>query len=293
MPNATGAYSDASISAYGRRSRSRNSSRRSGKRRGQASPRKHKPRPPPLSPPASARAKKLWSRLRQYILDAQPAVQHLVALLEARRIAREAVAEGRVTLEMEEEDEEPSILKQGDLVFYTSASLAARRRLGNHPAILEAIRSHWKALVGYKPEGQRFVEQDEYLRYFLLLHSRLVPDVTEDEARAVVAAEWVKDSKGGDRMDYASFHAALFEVLDTFTASIDLELYIDLAEEHIEAVEELGEQLEAEFIERTRTPDQDPPKDVVSNEGPKPGDDDHTTRKSIKRPTVSRDPFAG
>jgi len=157
------------------------------------------------------------------------------------------VQEGRVVLEVDEGANEPSILSQGDLVFYTSASLAARRRLSNHPAVLQAIRSHWQALVGYKPVGERRMERDEYIRYFVMLHRRLLPDVPEKEARSVVASEWINDSKGQPNMDYALFHSALFEVLDAFTASIDIEDYLGLAEDYLDDAEGLGTQLKKEW----------------------------------------------
>lgn len=178
----------------------------------------------------SANARRLWQVLKDHILGLTSVLRQFHLLLQAKEMAERAIAAGRVRTTIQKGESVP-YHEQGQQLFYTLDALRARRALSNHPDVVDSIRQHWLFLTSHKPLGQRRVTRDEYIRFFGALQQRLLPSLREAEARQSLEEDWRRDSRDRDLLDYASFHNALFELIDNWCDTIEPNDYVHFCDD--------------------------------------------------------------
>jgi hypothetical protein len=112
----------------------------------------------------------------------------------------------------------------GDDSMETQEALAARAALRTHPAVQDALRRLANTAFARDPEG--FVAREEYERVHARIARVLAPSMPEEDAAAAAAAEWQADSQGEDRIDESRLNAALFQLVDLWCQTTQVEEYL-------------------------------------------------------------------
>eukprot|EP00736_Rhodelphis_marinus_P010365 Rmarinus@m.285 len=117
--------------------------------------------------------------------------------------------------------------KCGDKSMYTKENLARRRALKSHPAVAEAIQRFANLYHFDQRGGKSFIKRDEYLRVHMLVAKALIPKLSSKEALKVALEDWENDAKGEKTiLPYDEFHDSIFELVDLWTTSTDIDEYI-------------------------------------------------------------------
>eukprot|EP01029_Cantina_marsupialis_P027397 TRINITY_DN7657_c0_g2_i2.p1 TRINITY_DN7657_c0_g2~~TRINITY_DN7657_c0_g2_i2.p1 ORF type:complete len:2522 (-),score=805.10 TRINITY_DN7657_c0_g2_i2:267-7832(-) len=111
---------------------------------------------------------------------------------------------------------------QGDLSFNQEALLNARREMKSDPAIRKTIGQFWDLL---SPQDYA-VTREQYVDLIMKFYKVLRSPITELEARKNAQRDWYTDVKGSPDMDFEKFVDAIYEVVDLWTCSISLEVYV-------------------------------------------------------------------
>ena len=118
--------------------------------------------------------------------------------------------------------------KVGDDTMETEEALAERAALRTHPAVQDALRRLGNAAFARDPDG--FVVQEEYERVHARIARVLAPSMPEADAAAAAAAEWQADAQGQDRIDESRLNAALFQLVDLWCQTTQVEEYLSFLE---------------------------------------------------------------
>ena len=116
----------------------------------------------------------------------------------------------------------------GDDAMETDAALAQRAELRTHPAVQDALRRLGNAAFARDAEG--FIVQAEYERVHARIARVLAPSMLEADAAAAAAAEWQSDVQGQDRIDDSRLNAALFQLVDLWCQTMQVEEYLSFLE---------------------------------------------------------------
>jgi hypothetical protein len=116
----------------------------------------------------------------------------------------------------------------GDEAMETEAALRERAELRTHPAVQDAIRRLGNAAFARDAEG--FIVQEEYERVHARIARVLAPGMPEADAAEAAAAEWQADAHGQDRIDDSRLNAALFQLVDLWCQTTQVEEYLSFLE---------------------------------------------------------------
>jgi len=116
----------------------------------------------------------------------------------------------------------------GDPSMETKEALAQRASLRTHPAVQDALRRLGNAAFARDPDG--FIVQEEYERVHARIARVLAPSMSEADAAAAAAAEWQADSQGQERIDESRLNAALFQLVDLWSTTMQVEEYLSFLE---------------------------------------------------------------
>ena len=125
-------------------------------------------------------------------------------------------------------DEVPYKL-QGDEHFYTPEALAARGALVKHPRILKLIDKFWKSLRGL---DMKFgLMRDEFVTLQVKMAKVIDPQWSIADAERTAVAEFQKEVGKSVGLTKEKFFRSLFELVDTWTSTIDAVDYIYFLQE--------------------------------------------------------------
>ncbi|XXQ32824.1 EF-hand domain-containing protein [Plasmodiophora brassicae] len=121
---------------------------------------------------------------------------------------------------------------QVDPNMYTTEALAVRERLRHDPVVVRVAREFWstfgKAFSESRDDDQRLLNRLTYVDFHMrLVRALYPPDALTDEAsRRLAVDDWASDSRGATRMNFKEFRAALYEIADLWTPSLDASDYV-------------------------------------------------------------------
>lgn len=116
--------------------------------------------------------------------------------------------------------------------MYTTEALAVRERLRHDPVVVRVAREFWstfgKAFSESRDDDQRLLNRLTYVDFHMrLVRALYPPDALTDEAsRRLAVDDWASDSRGATRMNFKEFRAALYEIADLWTPSLDASDYV-------------------------------------------------------------------
>jgi len=116
----------------------------------------------------------------------------------------------------------------GDDAMETEAALAQRQELRTHPAVQDALRRLGNAAFARDAEGR--VSQAEYESVHARITTILAPTMPQDEAARAAAAEWQSDAQGQESIDESRLNAALFQLVDLWCQTTQVEEYLSFLE---------------------------------------------------------------
>jgi len=125
----------------------------------------------------------------------------------------------------QEESEQQVLAHLGDLRFYTVDAMQSRAKLRSHPRILQMVRELWEC-EDLQKVHQDSIAESEYSRLSVKLSQALTGCMDRDENLATAAEDWQTDSGGKGYMTHREFHNAIFELVDVWCLTTDLEEYV-------------------------------------------------------------------
>eukprot|EP01062_Namystynia_karyoxenos_P073554 TRINITY_DN70352_c0_g1_i1.p1 TRINITY_DN70352_c0_g1~~TRINITY_DN70352_c0_g1_i1.p1 ORF type:complete len:1229 (+),score=281.06 TRINITY_DN70352_c0_g1_i1:107-3793(+) len=114
--------------------------------------------------------------------------------------------------------------KQVNPEYYTPEALAARKAIRTAPCFAAACSDFWDKI----PKFARGMDRGMYMTVFSALASNttLLPGSPGEEAALrALENEWAYDSQGIEWLDLSAFTDAVFDLVDTWTESVDQEQY--------------------------------------------------------------------
>ena len=149
----------------------------------------------------------------------------------------------------------PYIL-QGDLDHYNQSSV--ERRIANkyHPEFIARVKKMWQTQENFETNsrtGQPVSMKGDFVRMLVLIYAFLneddsiqpvasgAPPTTSlnlSQLHATISADLSSDLHGGTGrfLTFVQFHAALFQLIDAWTVSVELAEYLELMDEVYDAI---------------------------------------------------------
>lgn len=120
---------------------------------------------------------------------------------------------------------------QGDPDLHTAHIMRHRRALKEHPKIVQWIHVYWQTFCKnrYDAVSKSFVNQmseDDFVLLEMKIAKALYPVFNKEHAERLARRDWKHDSQGLPTMDVARFSNSIFELVDIWTVSLDVEEYI-------------------------------------------------------------------
>ncbi|KAH9098365.1 hypothetical protein Ae201684P_017580 [Aphanomyces euteiches] len=131
------------------------------------------------------------------------------------------VSEGLVKLEA---DANASYERQGNMAFYSKENLALRLGIRNHPLLKRLTCALWR-LVCKTDAPMKF---DGYHELMIRLHKILMEHFNASDSFVQIQEDWASDAKNHEILTYENFHLAIFELVDLWCDSINVNDYISL-----------------------------------------------------------------
>ncbi|KAG9409102.1 hypothetical protein AC1031_019362 [Aphanomyces cochlioides] len=131
------------------------------------------------------------------------------------------VSEGLVKLET---DANASYERQGNMAFYSKENLALRLGIRNHPLLKRLTCALWR-LVCKTDQPMNF---DGYHELMIRLHKILMEHFNASDSFVQIQEDWASDAKTHEILTYENFHLAIFELVDLWCDSINVNDYISL-----------------------------------------------------------------
>ncbi|EQC39701.1 hypothetical protein SDRG_03129 [Saprolegnia diclina VS20] len=145
---------------------------------------------------------------------------------DMRKQALDLAASGRVILTVAPDQPPPAYYVQGDLDFYSDDNLKVRMSLRPHPTMARLTRLFWKAIVVSPAIAMNY---KGYEQLFLLIHKVLIELFALDESVAQIQEDWSHDVSAHEAyIEYPPFHESLFELIDIWCDSIEIEDYANM-----------------------------------------------------------------
>eukprot|EP00466_Bigelowiella_natans_P013045 jgi/Bigna1/72505/fgenesh1_pg.20_\ len=120
---------------------------------------------------------------------------------------------------------------QGDKRMYTQTAISKRNGLKEHPEVVAMID---KFFMTFPPEktvlGLEFIPKKAYIEFYLKVAKCLYSDFDEPSSRKQAEEELQKDLEGATEMDIKLYRSSLFEIVDIWTITHDLEDYVSFLE---------------------------------------------------------------
>ena len=90
--------------------------------------------------------------------------------------------------------QETPYYRQGNLEFYTNASLCRRKALRSHPDVEQVLDRFWDT-VQIARDSNDFIHKVNYLTIHYKMQKALAPYFRDDEARKSGEEDWLRDTK--------------------------------------------------------------------------------------------------
>jgi len=176
----------------------------------------------------------LWRKLKVVCL-----VMSMHSYISERQRVLEIFKQGDALAELDE-GEEAHIAAQGNPEFYTVENIKKRRAMKRDPVVLGRIRDLWEVRDMLKDSTGEQLPKESFILLMVRLHFLMVPPPVSLEKALIAADEdWIKDSGGNSTMSYEKFTHSIFELVDIWTESVDLNEYVALLDRIINGVTKL------------------------------------------------------
>jgi len=170
----------------------------------------------------NASQKGLWSKVKVSSVFSR---SH--GLVSEKRTALQKISELNQT-------NSPHITSQGNAEFYSIENIKKRKALKSHPEIVRAIQGLWDVV---NEESMETMSKDNFVSLMIRLHCLMSPTPKTMEEILILAEEdWSKDSGGSERMSKKKFIGSIFELLDIWTKSVNVQEYLELARRIVDGV---------------------------------------------------------
>uniref|UniRef100_A0A7S4C547 Uncharacterized protein n=1 Tax=Chrysotila carterae TaxID=13221 RepID=A0A7S4C547_CHRCT len=113
--------------------------------------------------------------------------------------------------------------EQADPSMYTPQSIAARKALRQHPAVLDAI-GRFAALYNADADGR--ITFHAYKPVHAAITTTLIPDIGMAELADEAIKDWDDDRKEADSLDESRLADSIFEIADHWCPGLDVEEYV-------------------------------------------------------------------
>ncbi|KAJ8600720.1 hypothetical protein CTAYLR_003934 [Chrysophaeum taylorii] len=115
--------------------------------------------------------------------------------------------------------------KEGNIEFYTRANLHKRKAISRDRVVKKWLSIFWNTFSSVQSTGR--VHHAEYVQVHMSIGKALFDpeEWDEEEVRETVELDWVRENGTSDTMDQAKFARSLFELVDTWAATIRLVEY--------------------------------------------------------------------
>lgn len=120
-----------------------------------------------------------------------------------------------------------SMLKQGNLEFYSNDNLIYRKMLRNSKPTVEMLKVWWKACDPLK-EKDGTLGKRAYLALDVKIQKALNRHFEASRAWEIAERDWIRDAKGEETIDEKRFNDAIFELADMWTDSVKQKDYTEL-----------------------------------------------------------------
>jgi hypothetical protein len=113
--------------------------------------------------------------------------------------------------------------ESGNLAFYTLSAFFEREAVRRSINVSRAVRRHWVQVVADRDR----MTKKEYIQFLSICAKELIDgdDDSPEVDLTSLEADWVEDACGNDHLDLAGFHAALFQLVDKWTNSVEEDVY--------------------------------------------------------------------
>lgn len=128
-----------------------------------------------------------------------------------------------------------SLRSQGNLDMYDTASLIQRERLSTHPQVLSRIDKWWEATLKFDDSsGTGTLNKTEYRSFHKRLAKAFEDDednyLTEEMEETAFLEDWLMDSKGHLTINHERFVHAVFQLVDNWCDTVEVEEYCEFLE---------------------------------------------------------------
>ena len=140
-----------------------------------------------------------------------------------------------VRLKRDGKSEDISMLRQGNMDFYSNDNLIYRKMLRSTKEILNILKRWWKACDALKEEDGTLGKR-AYLAMDVKIQKALNRHFEARKAWEIAEKDWVRDSRGENTIDEKKFYDAIFELADMWTDSVEENDYVELLDTLLRAI---------------------------------------------------------
>ena len=155
---------------------------------------------------------------------------------QARSYMEQISKENGIQLEAHRPRSMKDLRSQGNVEMYTDEALRQRSSLRSHPEIMSCIHRWWYCLLipTFDKNLNGVLEKNEYIVFHKCLNMALQASIeshskaiSPQKATQMALEDWEADSNGFGHVDLEMFENALFELVDLWTDTTDVQEYLD------------------------------------------------------------------
>jgi hypothetical protein len=119
---------------------------------------------------------------------------------------------------------------QGNVEWESTSARRVRNQLRYHPDIVRWIDVYWSTFhmsASSVPMKDHTITKDDYVKVHHRITKALWLDFNLPDATRLADHDWTMDTLGGDVMKYEQYSHSLFELVDIWTTSLEVEEYLE------------------------------------------------------------------